>query len=258
MTLSVRSRFEVFKRDAFTCRYCGQTPDTEGVKLEVDHITPRSAGGSDEITNLVTSCWACNSGKSDKSLDDKAPSLTVAMANTRERALQLDEYRKWQASLDDVSSNLVARVWDEWVEAFAGDKVRDDSTGMTTWSVPSIGVPSKQAIMRYIDDGAEVATILTAIEKTRRRWLIGGGHLPDLGDADVQRYFFGTLKRMLEDTQAITAGSESCDGACGYQEGKNAGAWLENQRIRELLLNHAANGFQTYSDVIAALWPEDQ
>jgi len=62
MALSVRTRFEVFKRDDFTCRYCGGKSPT--VVLEVDHIVPKAEGGSDDLMNLATSCWACNSGKS--------------------------------------------------------------------------------------------------------------------------------------------------------------------------------------------------
>ena len=49
--LSQRLRFEVFKRDSFTCQYCGRkAPD---VLLEADHIEPVSKGGSDDILNLV-------------------------------------------------------------------------------------------------------------------------------------------------------------------------------------------------------------
>jgi hypothetical protein len=62
-------RFKIFQRDKFTCQYCGQkAPD---VKLEVDHIKEASNGGGDEESNLITSCWACNKGKSSLSIIDK-------------------------------------------------------------------------------------------------------------------------------------------------------------------------------------------
>ena len=65
-----RVRFEVFKRDSFTCQYCGvKAPE---VILEVDHITPVAEGGSNDLLNLVTSCRDCNSGKSDKKLSDES------------------------------------------------------------------------------------------------------------------------------------------------------------------------------------------
>ena len=45
--LSKKIRFEVFKRDKFTCQYCGRmSPD---VILEVDHIEPVAEGGDNEI-----------------------------------------------------------------------------------------------------------------------------------------------------------------------------------------------------------------
>ena len=66
--LSKGIRFEVFKRDNFTCQYCGaKAPD---VILEVDHINPVKLGGTNEIMNLVTSCFNCNRGKSAKKLSD--------------------------------------------------------------------------------------------------------------------------------------------------------------------------------------------
>jgi len=55
-------RFKVLQRDNFTCRYCGQY--APNVKLEVDHLTTVEDGGRDEEDNLVTSCYACNRGRS--------------------------------------------------------------------------------------------------------------------------------------------------------------------------------------------------
>ena len=56
----------VFKRDAYTCRYCGK----QGGKLECDHVTPASRGGSDDISNLVTACRKCNRSKRDKTPEE--------------------------------------------------------------------------------------------------------------------------------------------------------------------------------------------
>lgn len=59
--LSKKARFLILHRDAFTCRYCGLS--APHVVLEVDHVIPRSLGGSNANANLVTSCWDCNRGK---------------------------------------------------------------------------------------------------------------------------------------------------------------------------------------------------
>lgn len=66
-----KKRFEVFERDNFTCQYCGKTPETEGVILEVDHIVSIKDGGENNLENLVTSCWECNIGKGAKSKPKK-------------------------------------------------------------------------------------------------------------------------------------------------------------------------------------------
>jgi hypothetical protein len=65
-TLPPSLRFEIFRRDSFTCVYCGSSG--LGVKLTVDHKVPFSKGGSNEPGNLVTACWQCNIGKGAKSL----------------------------------------------------------------------------------------------------------------------------------------------------------------------------------------------
>jgi hypothetical protein len=62
MELSVARRFDVFKRDGYTCRICQKA----GGELEVDHIVPVSKGGSNAMDNLQTVCWACNRGKAAK------------------------------------------------------------------------------------------------------------------------------------------------------------------------------------------------
>lgn len=64
--ISNRIRFQVFKRDAFRCQYCGK--HSEGTVLEVDHIIPHSKGGADHLDNLITACYDCNRGKSDELL----------------------------------------------------------------------------------------------------------------------------------------------------------------------------------------------
>lgn len=57
-------RFAILKRDQYRCRLCGISPEnTPGTILEVDHITPRIKGGTDDPINLWTLCFACNRGK---------------------------------------------------------------------------------------------------------------------------------------------------------------------------------------------------
>ena len=56
----------IFQRDNHTCVYCG----SQNTPLHCDHVHPRSKGGSDELTNLVTACQFCNISKGTKSVDE--------------------------------------------------------------------------------------------------------------------------------------------------------------------------------------------
>lgn len=55
-----RGRFLILERDDFRCIYCGASSIENRIKLHVDHIIPRSKGGTSKASNLVTSCQGCN------------------------------------------------------------------------------------------------------------------------------------------------------------------------------------------------------
>jgi len=64
-------RFDILRRDNFTCRYCGRSsPD---VVLHVDHVTAVANGGTDDPANLITSCSDCNFGKRTKVVEGVEP-----------------------------------------------------------------------------------------------------------------------------------------------------------------------------------------
>lgn len=60
------SKKNVFKRDNYTCQYCGKM----GPDLTIDHIIPRSLGGKTSWENVVVACQACNVRKGNRRLDE--------------------------------------------------------------------------------------------------------------------------------------------------------------------------------------------
>jgi hypothetical protein len=92
MAIGKKLRFEVFKRDGFTCQYCGANPPM--VILEVDHIIPVSKDGSDDIDNLLTSCFDCNRGKSNRDLSTMPQKTIEKISQLREKEEQYAEYQK--------------------------------------------------------------------------------------------------------------------------------------------------------------------
>ena len=59
------------ERDGYTCQMCGLEGNS------VDHIIPRSAGGSDEEWNLQCLCTKCNSAKGGRFFSTPKPPLTL-------------------------------------------------------------------------------------------------------------------------------------------------------------------------------------
>lgn len=62
--------WDVLARDQWTCCSCGRSSKEHGITLHVDHIIPRSRGGTDNKDNLQTLCWKCNIGKSNRDTTD--------------------------------------------------------------------------------------------------------------------------------------------------------------------------------------------
>jgi len=63
-----RLRFEIFRRDQFTCQYCGRNI-SRGIELTLEHVTLKSQGGEFSADNLVTACSDCNTGRWDDALN---------------------------------------------------------------------------------------------------------------------------------------------------------------------------------------------
>lgn len=107
--LSKKTRFDVFKRDSFTCQYCGKSaPD---VLLHADHIVPVCEGGTNEILNLITACAECNLGKGGTALADdstakKQLKQIKELSDRREQLRMIAEWRDGLQSLDNEALTL--------------------------------------------------------------------------------------------------------------------------------------------------------
>ena len=123
-SISKTTRFEVFKRDSFTCQYCGRSaPD---VVLEVDHIVPVAEGGTNDILNLITSCKDCNRGKGKKKLsDDTAIKKQKAQLDLlNERREQIEMMAEWKKGLLEINEAEVNYIQDI-VEMYTGCTLTD-------------------------------------------------------------------------------------------------------------------------------------
>jgi len=96
------SRFNIYARDDNTCQYCGKR--FHRADLNLDHVIPRSRGGSTTWENVVCSCVACNLAKGGRTPTEARmkllrppgrPRWTTVFRTATRRAL----YQEWRPFL---------------------------------------------------------------------------------------------------------------------------------------------------------------
>ena len=91
------NRNRIYKRDGYQCVYCGSHRN-----LTLDHVIPKSRGGTNEWTNLVTSCQKCNLRKADRTPEEAKMKL-----NKKPVALTL------------INENItLSKVWEDFQKSF--------------------------------------------------------------------------------------------------------------------------------------------
>jgi 5-methylcytosine-specific restriction endonuclease McrA len=98
------NRRNLFARDRSMCQYCGRRFPTS--ELTLDHVVPRSVGGSTSWTNIVCACVKCNVRKGGRTPDQaqmqlirppvkpkRNPALSVSLRDQR--------YSLWKQFLDN-------------------------------------------------------------------------------------------------------------------------------------------------------------
>jgi hypothetical protein len=145
-SVSKKKRFNIFKRDSFSCRYCGRVPPQ--VVLEVDHIVPINEGGGNEEENLITACFECNRGKGSVSLDVVPETLAERGRRIAEIEDQLAGYREIVLARED---RIEAECW-EIIEILSGQ-----SKETTKSRLASIKTFIEQLPLDVVRDAAVIA-----------------------------------------------------------------------------------------------------
>ena len=101
------SRRNIFKRDRYTCQYCGKQPGSED--LTIDHVLPRSRGGPSSWDNCVLACLTCNKRKADRTPAEAG--LRLARKPVRPRwkpfyAEQATRIASWSKFLNEAYWNV--------------------------------------------------------------------------------------------------------------------------------------------------------
>src|SRR3954465_16057446 len=96
-------RRAVFARDSWPCQYCGSRSN-----LTVDHVIPRSKGGSSSWENIVASCAPCNRRKG-----DRLPKQAGMHPRRAPRSPRAEIFIH-------VASPTIPAAWREWLPEAAG------------------------------------------------------------------------------------------------------------------------------------------
>lgn len=200
MAVSKRLRFEIFRRDNNTCRYCGQSaPDVE---LTIDHVIPRTLGGSDDPTNLVTACKDCNAGKTSSNPDAPVVADVDQRAVQWSQAMEIAVSRR-QAELQQDRERTVPfdTAWQQWHD-IDGEPLHRDGNWRAT-------------ILRLLASGLDDAFLVDAVQ-------IAMGSKVKAGD--TWRYFCGVCWREIDRIVEIASEVASAQAPAAVAAPVTAGA----------------------------------
>jgi len=115
------------------CAYC----DAENVPLEVDHIHPRSRGGSDRVSNLALACRPCNQRKANRDVAE-------FLVHDPKRLARIEAQR--EAPLRDAAAVNSTR-WALWHRLKATSLPVEAATGgRTKWNRHRFSIPKAHAL----------------------------------------------------------------------------------------------------------------
>lgn len=91
------NRNALIRRDKSTCQYCSKPLSYK--EISIDHIIPKSYGGTTSYTNCVVSCKLCNSIKRDRTPEQANMKLINSPENPKVHLLYLEDkywHKEWE------------------------------------------------------------------------------------------------------------------------------------------------------------------
>ena len=109
-------RCAILLRGGLRCAWCLGDPTADdqprGRALQIDHVVPREAGGSDSPQNLVPACGECNRAREYGQLAERLAAEGVRHASALQRVR-----RQLRARLDIRVASKIAHAWYPWLAA---------------------------------------------------------------------------------------------------------------------------------------------
>ena len=134
----------------YTCAYCG----VAGVPLELDHVLPRSRGGSNRASNRVAACHSCNQQKGNSPIEEYLHDKPATFQRIQ---------KQLKAPLSDAAAmNSLRRSLFERLQTF-GLPLETSSGGRTKWNRTQLGLPKTH----WLDAACVGATTPTPLRVER-------------------------------------------------------------------------------------------
>ncbi len=176
--LSKGLRFNIFRRDGFTCQYCGQQPPE--IVLEVDHVKPVVEGGTNDEMNLVASCRDCNRGKGKKLLESgPRPDADLAWLEMQQELAELRRYQDAKLVREEMLACTVKLLQQSWRNISDLD-----------WDPASHEI--RKMLVHHAPEVVEAA-LITVAPKVKEGYISG----------EWLRYTWGVLKKMQADADGL-------------------------------------------------------
>ena len=93
--ISIQMRNEILERNGYTCQLCGNGPGDPDpfnagrkIRLHIDHVIPKSQGGTDKKDNLRVLCSICNQSRSNIQSPTETARNILARIRRTPRAVQ--------------------------------------------------------------------------------------------------------------------------------------------------------------------------
>jgi hypothetical protein len=191
--ISQKVRFEVFKRDKFTCQYCGaRAPDAV---LHCDHINPVAEGGTNDILNLITACADCNGGKGARLLSDDAAvrKQVDALADLEERRQQIEMMLAWRDDLQSQRQDTIDALHERITER--GGYVLNESglADLRRWAKRF----TVAELLRAIDEAFDTYLEFRRDAPTDRSWAKAFAKIPAIAGVHRQEAEKPYLRRLF-------------------------------------------------------------
>lgn len=107
----------LLQKHQYTCVYCQKSAvgakAVKDIRLELDHVVPKSKGGSDRVNNLVLACHCCNQNKGNQSLQEflkRKPAILKRVQESLDKTLNLQDAAQMNTMRKELYQVLKNRI----------------------------------------------------------------------------------------------------------------------------------------------------